>query len=1015
MGRLALAVLLLSFEVVGRAYSASSADAGVARASLMFGAAPPSQVGSGVANGSTCQNGNLTRGLCGGGSPAGITFATTTQNWSQTSTTALTAGTPGNVTLTPCPAGVDYTSGAGYDVYISDGANSEAVAVTSGSTASGICSIRFTPFFSHPVATSYTVKSASSGIQETLNICGGTNSAHPANVQCNMTIPANGPYTSDYTKHSLNDYNIYGTIFLHTNQSILDGSGVSLNCMGRGPCLQIGDTVNANHFANNTVRGISFRSPTDCSAIPAYAGVSITNTVTAANVATITTATAHGFRTGDLVTIMFTDDAGYWGDVYVTGTPTTTSFTYMSTIPILAAQNTPGVVALAYVAILDNANASHLTDIQYDQGNEYGHFNNFFDFWDDENATVDHFNNNGISLRAGTNWTGSFIFSGGAGGHGSAQNAPVITLRDSSITANYSNCATVYNSNGTYIENAVCQASGPWQFYSSNGKGNYQGAYLKNIYSESSIALNPFGTITGSVNSGTFQLGEKLVQSTSGAIAYLHNAVTGSLSMVVSGIVGTPDNSHTWVGQTSSAVYTPTGLPAFKSPLPGLGISGLIAGPTSGAGNFNIMGSGGVAGAFQTGGLGATAYTYFIVANDTTAGTQTSPMQVLNWTSTGSDLIPVHWPRIANGTDTITYDVIRIATPSAIGSVYPYYQGCTGGSGGTCGSVATGLSQATACSGTLVCTYQDMGLSSTSAYTVKLGTYAGNFAFWPGAIVSSTKTVAVDQEMGNAVAVGMFGSPIEVAKQCTGQGQSTSSGYTSCLASVPTLGNGVTNQTAAMLSDGTVTNGGIRLTKGRLNFTYNSNQNLGPHHIITLIDSQPDLTRATIGYRPPASANDVWIGTDVSSAGVGLTLGQLAFGAPVSITNYIGATGDGVHANWLERLTSKQKTFAVPVKISEGNSFTLGDGSPLSEARIYSINNIPASQVRPQSCLDVVGEAKGLAKSVQITSITPPGRLGNLSLNAYPSDQGAIILHFCNPSSSEVITPPGTYSFLAVR
>jgi hypothetical protein len=57
--------------------------------------------------------------------PPGITCVTTARNWLQTSTTALTAGTPGSVVLTPCPSGVDYTSGASYDVYIND-ANAEA-------------------------------------------------------------------------------------------------------------------------------------------------------------------------------------------------------------------------------------------------------------------------------------------------------------------------------------------------------------------------------------------------------------------------------------------------------------------------------------------------------------------------------------------------------------------------------------------------------------------------------------------------------------------------------------------------------------------------------------------------------------------------------------------------------------------------------------------------------------------------------------------------------------------------
>jgi hypothetical protein len=63
----------------------------------------------------------------------------------------------------------------------------------------------------------------------------------------------------------------------------------------------------------------------------------------------------------------------------------------------------------------------------------------------------------------------------------------------------------------------------------------------------------------------------------------------------------------------------------------------------------------------------------------------------------------------------------------------------------------------------------------------------------------------------------------------------------------------------------------------------------------------------------------------------------------------------------------------------------------------------------------VIAQVDGLSKSDNITSVTPSARLGNLSLNAYPSDDGSIDLHFCNPSRSEVLSPTGTYSFLAVR
>ena len=832
-------------------------DSGLsAKADLVNGTVATGELGAGVASATTCLNGNSTWGSCGAGAPAGITYATTALNWSQTISSPLTGGSQAAVTLSPCPVGIDTTSGSGYQVFLSGGGNSESVSViaTSGGCTSGATSgtITFTPFYSY--AAGYSVGSASSGIQETINAACGTSSSPNFNDQCNVTIPANGPYTGG-PGQSVNNYNVYGTIFFHSNQSVLTGYGTSLNCGGRGPCLQIGDLVNSNNYSSNTVKGLSFRSPTNVSANSAYAGVGISNTSVASGYATITTSAAHNFRPGDLVTILFTDNSAYWGDATVTdcGSGTTpaactgasTTFRYARSGTI-ASQATPGAVALAYEAILDNGGDSHLMDLQYAVGS-LGKFNNFFDLWDDENTTIDHFNNNALLLNGNANWIGSYIFSGGAANIGH-QLAPVITLRDSIITANFANGVTVYNSNGIYIENTVIQASGPWQVYSSNSTGNYQGAYLKNIYSESTVAQNP--------------------------------------------------------------------LNPPRSPFPGLGIAGLIAGVSTGAATFQIAGNGGTQGAFATGGSGSMPYSYFIVANDTTTGTQTSPMQALNWSSTGSDSIPVRWPRVANGTDSITYDVIRITTPVGVGVVYPYNGGCPGGAGGTCGYVARGLTQSAACSGSLVCSYTDNGSSSTAAYTVKQGNYNGNVIFWPGSLVSVNKSITVDVEEGPVVGVGLSGNPIQIANQCSSYGVASPGGYTACLASMTSPNNSVPNQTATLVTDGSAVSNGMTLTKGRLNFLTTAAATLNAHHIITLIDSQPALTQATSGYRPPASANDTWIGTDLPTT-VGPSAGQLAFGAPVSITNYIAQTGDGIHTNWLERLTATVKEFNVPAKFDQ--------------------------------------------------------------------------------------------------
>ena len=808
------------------------------KADRVNGIVPSGELGAGVASAATCLNGNSTWGSCGGGAPAGITYATTALNWTQTMSSSLIGGSPATVILTPCPVGVDYTSGAGYQVYLTDGASSEAVAVTGGSAGSGHCSITFTPFFSH---TSYTIGSASSGIQETVNTVCGVISTPASNGFCNVTIPANG------FNASLNSiYAVQGTIFFHGAQGRLSGYGSTLACTGRGPCLQVGDRLSSNHAPSNTIIGMNFRTSTNFSSIPAYAGCAITNTVTASGIQTITTATACGFRPGDLVNIQFTDSSYYWGDAVVISVPSSTTFTVagMGTIP---SQATPGVVALQYAGILDNGNGTNFIDIHYDYGGEVGHFNNFFDFWDDENAVITRFNNNAVPLNTNGNWAGSFIYSGGQS-HVSFNLAPVITLRDSAITGNNSNAVTVNASNGLYIDNTVIQATGMWEVYIGGG---LQGVTLKDVYNNGSNAgLNGVST-------------------------------------------------------------TPYG---------GLGNAGFIGGTIGGSATLKIAGNGGVPGTFPSGGSGATPYTYYVVAHDVTANTYTSPMQILNWLSTGSDSIPVKWPRIANFADVITYDVIRMTSPTQT-TPYPWAgtSSCPGGAGGICGSVATGLSQATACSGTLICTFTDTGSSTTSSYAIQQGRYAGAISFWPGAIVTVNAGVIVDKEQGPLVGVGLFGNPAQIAAQCTTSfGVSSPGGFTACQTSYAASNNSNPNQTATIMADDIANGSGTQLlTKGRLNFSTTPYTTIQPHHIITLIDSQPGLTQATPGYRPLASVNDVWIGTDVASGGVTLGLGQLAFGAPVSISHYIAQTGDGVHANWLEKLSASLKEFNVPVKFDQ--------------------------------------------------------------------------------------------------
>ena len=179
------------------------------------------------------------------------------------------------------------------------------------------------------------------------------------------------------------------------------------------------------------------------------------------------------------------------------------------------------------------------------------------------------------------------------------------------------------------------------------------------------------------------------------------------------------------------------------------------------------------------------------------------------------------------------------------------------------------------------------------------------------------------------------------------------------------------------------------------------------------MDSDPAKTLADAIHRPSNDDKDTYIGLDVPAGGASFAQSQLAFGAPVSVSNYIGNKGDG--ARWKERLTASVKTFAVPVAIEKGNTLTVGEGSPLSRMKIYSTPGIVATNVAAQSCKDVTQAVPGLTKPDLIMGITPPKPLGNLSLNSYASAADTLTLHFCNPTTSSVAIPSGVYSFLSVH
>ncbi len=394
---------------------------------------------------------------------------------------------------------------------------------------------------------------------------------------------------------------------------------------------------------------------------------------------------------------------------------------------------------------------------------------------------------------------------------------------------------------------------------------------------------------------------------------------------------------------------------------------------------------------------GNTHYVYWIVAKDSTRGSSL-PLQVGYADTNGKGSITVSWPKIDGAN--ISYDVLRT---EGVGNHLnaPYGKGDF--------AVATGVVQ---CAGA-VCQTTD-SQSPLRAYEVtKNPSFQPVLMFWPGSLILSGGAYAdvIVPPVTNVspVVSTLANVPSLFADRCPA---GTPGVYAVCFAG-ESAGNNRPQVMGTLMQNGPGAGTQAANLKGRLNFLNSPTGSVAASHIITLVDSDPAKTLADAVHRPSSDDKDTYIGLDVPPAGASLSQSQLAFGAPVSVSNYIGNKGDG--KSWKERLTASEKTFAVPVTIQKGNTLTVGEGSPLSKMKIYSTKSIAATNVAAQTCTDVKQAMSGLTSSDLIAGVTPPKDLGNLSLNAYASATDTLTLHFCNPTAVNVGIPPGVYSFLSVH
>ena len=479
-------------------------DTGMAaKADLISGLVPANELATGTANGGTCLLGNGTWGSCGGGSgggnvstfpagnqaiaqPIGTQFATNnlaniryvTPSWNWAQTPADNLSTPGAATihLSPCPLGLDTTSGSNfysYKVYISGTGTPEAVLVTGGACTPGAASGTITVTTGNPHPAGYTVGSASTGIQEAWNDAWVSDSAAPPNANSQ---------TAPYVKLTADTkYNVYASVYLRGRGGILDGAGALIVCSTRDRCIYVGTTQARPYVDNHKLYNLSGSTSLNVD------GVQVAGVSAASGTYTVTTASTHPFVVGDTVDCEYhtTTADQHWTSL-VQSVPSSTSFT----VSLGSATFSTGSYSFGFCNILNaflENNSDHvaLQDIDLFLSNpvglgafSYGIVND-----NDQQFIIERATNraSGI-LNATANWPiGAFFYQRTDQG-----NAGIMYIHSSEIGG--VNCASG-GGNGFVMTDTVCQG---FPMYGIRYFGGLQPATLQNIYQESTgTTTNP--------------------------------------------------------------------------------------------------------------------------------------------------------------------------------------------------------------------------------------------------------------------------------------------------------------------------------------------------------------------------------------------------------------------------------------------------------------------------------------------------------------------------------------------
>lgn len=289
---------------------------------------------------------------------------------------------------------------------------------------------------------------------------------------------------------------------------------------------------------------------------------------------------------------------------------------------------------------------------------------------------------------------------------------------------------------------------------------------------------------------------------------------------------------------------------------------------------------------------------YFVVIHSSTRGVL-GMFYIGSCLTSGTGNCTTYWPEPnLDGLGTVTYDELRTVGG---GTIPPNGSGSYAVSSGISGS----------CSAAGICSNVDPQ-TGASSYTVPSPSNTVKMNFWPGAIVLGNASHLHINDCGQAS--GIITTTYLPSIYCNHALVGSAGSYTPYWASYregDSAGNGNPSVGAVLKQAGPASGSAPSGLTGLYGFL--DTALLGQSDMLTLAYSNPFLTLATPGYRPSAASNDTAIGFD-SAGGSAATSAQLAFRAPVAISEYIGSVFD--NGSYKERLTASGKTFNVPVTIN---------------------------------------------------------------------------------------------------